>query len=119
SARPRFTRLCRYSAAPGPRVTGLRSTVRAPDITASAVMRSSIICSLSRLLLNEEDARLAVAILPSAVIARFRKTKGSFIRSHNQHRIAIAEETVTLGNSLPISGQDQVASTRLSGRGKS
>ena len=54
------------------------STVRAPAITASAVARSLSRCSWSRALLNDATARFAVAIFPSAVIAMFTKTNGSF-----------------------------------------
>ena len=76
SARPRRKRRRRYLAGPGPRVTGLESTVRAPAITASAVARSWSRCSWSRRLPNEETRRLAVAIFPSAVIAMLTRTKG-------------------------------------------
>ena len=54
------------------------STVRAPDITASAVARSSSKCSRSRGLPNDFTARFDVAIFPSAVIAMFTSTNGSF-----------------------------------------
>ena len=54
-----------------------KSTVRAPAITASAVARISSKWSRSRPLPNVETARLAVAILPSAVIAMLMKTNGS------------------------------------------
>jgi hypothetical protein len=54
------------------------STVRAPAITASAVARNSSKCLWSRVLPNDDTARFAVAIFPSAVITMFTKTKGSF-----------------------------------------
>ena len=52
-------------------------TVLAPAITASAVARSLSRCSWSRALPNDDTARFAVAIFPSAVIAMFTKTNGS------------------------------------------
>ena len=76
SARPRLSRRRRNFAGPGPRLIGLRSAVRAPAITASTVARSSSRCSWSRRLPKEETARLAVAILPSAVMAMFTNTNG-------------------------------------------
>src|SRR5207248_1981737 len=76
SARPFLSRRRRNRDGPGPRLTASWSAVRAPDITASAVARSSSKCWKSRLLLNVDTARLAVAILPSAVIAMFTKTNG-------------------------------------------
>lgn len=63
---------------PGPRVTPGVATVRAPAITASAVARSSIMCSRSRSLPKGTNSRLAKAIFPSAVIAKLEKTNGSF-----------------------------------------
>src|SRR2546421_6099713 len=76
AARPRRRRILRYFSEPGPRVTELRSTVRAPDITASAWVRSSIMCCLSRLEPKFGMAPLALAILPSADMPRLRKRKG-------------------------------------------
>ena len=60
----------------GPSVTFAPSTVRAPAITASAVALRSSKWSWSRQLPNEDTARLAVAIFPSAVMAMFTRTKG-------------------------------------------
>ena len=57
---------------------GAESTVRAPAITASAVARKASRCSWSRVLVNDDTARLAVAIFPSAVIAILISTKGNF-----------------------------------------
>src|SRR2546422_11547341 len=65
SARPLCNRSRRNLAGPGPRLTICSLTVRAPDITASAVARSSSKCLKSCLLLKVDTARLAVAVLPS------------------------------------------------------
>lgn len=65
-------------AGPGPKLMAAESTVRAPAITASAVARNSSKCSWSCVLPNDDTARFAVAIFPSAVIAMFTKTNGSF-----------------------------------------
>ncbi len=77
SAKPFFSRSRRNRAGPGPRFTSPELTVRAPDMTASAVARNSSRCSKSRRLVKVETAWLAVAILPSAVIAMLTKTSGS------------------------------------------
>src|SRR5262249_51735781 len=86
SASPLLMRSFRYFADPGPSVTGFRSTVLAPDMTASTVARNSIMCCLSRGLLKEDILRFAVAIFPSAVIARLSRVNG--------RREAIAADSV-------------------------
>src|SRR5439155_22526031 len=86
SASPLLIRNRRYRAGPGPRLTPSCCTVRAPDITASAVARSSSRCSKSRRLLKVDTTRLAVAILPSTLIAMSINTNGSVIGSASHHR---------------------------------
>ena len=76
SAKPRRSRSRRKRAGPGPSLTRSRSIVRAPDMTASAVARSSSRCCRSRGPPNGSKWRLAGAILPSAVIATLIRTKG-------------------------------------------
>src|SRR6185503_18760503 len=65
-------------------------------------------CAMSPGLPGEAILRLLLAILPSAVIARFRNTKGSCI-SENQHRIAVAEETVALADGFGVGRQNEFA----------
>src|SRR5580692_66337 len=87
------------------------STVRAPAMTASAVARSSCICSRSRSLPKGTNSRLANAIFPSAVMAKLENTKGNFeffaliFASQDQHRIAVAVETITLANRFRVGSQ--------------
>ena len=77
SISPFLSRKRRNLAGPGPRLMAAESTVRAPAITASAVARNSSKCFWSRMLPNDDTARFAVPIFPSAVIAMFTKTNGS------------------------------------------
>src|SRR3954468_10066908 len=134
SARPLRTRARRYFSEPGPRVTALRSTVRAPDITASASVRSSIMCALSRWEPKFGMARLALAILPSALMARFRKTKGNlacglidcfrFKRKHllpsvQEHSVPVAEKAITFADGFAIGVQDEFTAACFSGGGES
>src|SRR5204862_3620265 len=58
----------------------MRSTVRAPAMTASARARSSSKSSRSRRLLNGTKWRVVGANLPSAVVATLIKTNGSLGR---------------------------------------
>ena len=93
SASPFLSRKRRNLAGPGPRLMAAESTVRAPAITASAVARNSSKCLWSRALPNDDTARFAVAIFPSAVIAMFTKTNGSLWTSDFglwTHKISIA-----------------------------
>ena len=76
SARPLRTRRRRNLGPPCPRVTGWASTVRAPAMTASAVARRSSRFCWSRALPKVDTEPLAVAILPSAVIAILMRTNG-------------------------------------------
>jgi len=81
AARPCRIRIFRYFAEPGPIVTEFKSTVRAAGHHGIGLcVRNSIMCFLSRLEPKDGIARFALAIFPSAVIARFRNTKGQFAR---------------------------------------